>query len=256
MPDYQNQLAQCLSEQTETIARYILENGETVWVRKTGKTVPQWRYALLGMLSKIFRLGALQPVPNLGGKEALVTEARRLRELSAAGVPVPILLAQTDDAIMFSSVGEHGFMHEIEKVSSQLNAFAEGLRAIAAVHHAGQYLSQAFIRNMIRQENGGGIAFIDFEDDPAQYMPLIQCQCRDYLCYLQSAATWLERSGNLAPAVAIWQAHFRSLPAPLQSGLRRNYRSALWLRKLKAQWLGNDTRRLSAMAELLYQADR
>ncbi|WP_107687810.1 BUD32 family EKC/KEOPS complex subunit [Neisseria wadsworthii] len=255
MTDYQTALSQCLSEQTATIASHTLASGETVWVRKVGKHVPQWRYAALGLLSKVFKLGALQPVPNLGGEAALAIEARRLQELEQAGVPAPKLLAQSRKAIMFSCLGANGFMHEIENPATQLASFAEGLAAIARVHKAGQYLSQVFIRNIIRQSDGG-IGFIDFEDDPLLHMQLLQCQCRDYLCYLQSSATWLERTGNLSETVAIWCRHFQSLPENLQTALRKNYLRVLWLRKLTAGWMGSDTRRLSALAQLLYQAEK
>ena len=57
--------------------------------------------------------------------------------------------------------------------------------AIERVHRSGQYLSQAFARNIIVC-NDSQIGFIDFEDDPGRYMPLERCQSRDYLCYLQS----------------------------------------------------------------------
>ena len=64
MTDYSAELARILPGQTHTIARHNLPNGQIVWVRQTGKTIPQWRYSLLGFVARHLRLGALQPVPT------------------------------------------------------------------------------------------------------------------------------------------------------------------------------------------------
>ncbi len=46
---------------------YRLENGERVWVRKAGKRIAKWRYALLGLFAHRLHLEALEPVPHPGG---------------------------------------------------------------------------------------------------------------------------------------------------------------------------------------------
>ena len=93
MTDYSAELARILPDQAHTIARHSLPSGQIVWVRQTGKTIPQWRYSLLGFVARHLRLGALQPVPNAGGSEAIATEAARLRALAAHDIRAPRLLA-------------------------------------------------------------------------------------------------------------------------------------------------------------------
>lgn len=249
MTDYPAELKRLLNIQTDTIARHTLANGETVWVRKTGKSIPQWRYTLLGLLAKTFRLGALSPVPNLGGSAAIAIEANRLKTLSAHSIPAPRLLAELSDGLMFTHLGEHNLLHFLENDTDQLGYWQRGLEAIHAVHRQNQYLSQAFARNIIVQDNGG-IGFIDFEDDPGLHLNLTQCQSRDYLCYFQSTCNWLKKRGNLAEAAIIWQQHRQTLPAETLRQIETTVRPMLWMRRLKARRWGNDTLRLAALAEL------
>ena len=254
MTDYPTILSHLAAEQTATIARHQLADGQTVWVRKVGKTIPPWRYKVLGWIADGFHLGVLQPVPNLGGAASLATEVGRLKALNAANVHAPRLLAEQSDAIMFSHLGETTLLSEVENTADQLSVWMEGLAAIAHVHRQQQYLSQSFARNMIRSPDGR-IGFIDFEDDPGQYMPLLLCQTRDYLCYLQSTAMWLKRKGSLGQAALIWRQHLATLPQDLQQSLLQTSIQAHWLRHLKYQWMGNDTLRLCALGELFYLAN-
>ena len=241
MTDYSAELARILPGQTHTIARHNLPNGQIVWVRQTGKTIPQWRYSLLGFVARHLRLGALQPVPNAGGSEAIATEA-------AHDIRAPRLLAESAGGLMFTHIGDHTLLHHIENSPERLDYWQQGLAAIALVHRSGQYLSQAFARNIIVC-NDGQIGFIDFEDDPGRYMPLERCQSRDYLCYLQSSAVWLQKHGLLDQAAAIWRQHAAALRTPIESAIR----PIGWMRHLQAGFWGNDTLRLAALAALFEQ---
>ncbi|MDO5058468.1 MAG: hypothetical protein Q4D82_00820 [Neisseria sp.] len=255
MTDYAAALARILPQQSGTIAPHILDNGEKVWVRRVGKTVPQWRYKLLGVLSRRLKLGALQPVPNLGGQQALDIEARRLNALAALDIPAPRLLARQNGGLMFSHLGDVTLLTELEHAADPVAAWCDGLNAVLAVHEKGGYLSQAFVRNIIRTDTGE-IGFIDFEDDPAEAMSLENCRIRDWLCYLQSSVTWLKRRGLMAETVAAWQAHETRLPAETVHQLHRTAKKIAFLRGIESERFGNDTLRLAAMAELFYLAKR
>ena len=190
----------------------------------------------------------------MGGSEAIATEAARLRALAAHDIRAPRLLAESAGGLMFTHIGEHTLLHHIENSPKRLDYWQQGLAAIERVHRNGQYLSQALARNIIVC-NDGQIGFIDFEDDPGRYMPLERCQSRDYLCYLQSTAVWLQKHGLLGQAAAIWRQHSSSLPAALRTPIESAIRPIGWMRHLQAGFWGNDTLRLAALAALFEQAN-
>lgn len=249
MTDYQQQLHKILAHQAHTIQQYTLDNGEIVWVRKVGKTIPAWRYRLLDCIANTLKLYALKPVPNLGGYAAIETEVHRLTELNNCGILVPRLLAHTSDGLMFSHLGEHTLLHFIENSTNRLHYFQQGLEAIANVHNKNQCLSQAFARNII-MTNNNHIGVIDFEDNPAAYLPLLHCQSRDYLCYIQSTAIWLQQHQQLNDARRIWQEHAQFLPSEMIDLINQSVSPIRWLRHLKASFWGSDTLRLTALAAL------
>ncbi|WP_274570890.1 hypothetical protein [Neisseria leonii] len=251
---YTEALARLLPRQTATIQSHVLDDGQQVWIRRTGKTIPAWHYRILGGIARLLELDALRPVPNFGGQTALDTEQRRLRQLAAQGVSVPPLLAALPGGIMFGHLGSHSLLAELENGGSPLQTWQDGLAAIAAAHAGQAYLSQAFIRNMVRLEDGG-IGFIDFEDDPGEFLTLPMCQSRDWFCYLQSTALWLDRRGVLAQAAGCWRQHAAALPPEQRAQIRTAARHIAPLRRLRSRKWGSDTLRLARMAELLGGTD-
>ncbi|PSJ79519.1 hypothetical protein C7N83_11690, partial [Neisseria iguanae] len=175
------------------MARHILAGGKVVWIRRAGPHNPAWRYWLMGMLAKLLHAKVLTPVPNLGGPAAIAIETARLNELSAAGIYVPKLLARQANALMISNIPGSNLLERIkqEAIRHDLSSWHAGLLAISHVHAKRQFLSQAFARNMVIQ--GRRVGFIDFEDNPAAALDIIQCQSRDWLCYLQSTLLILQR---------------------------------------------------------------
>jgi hypothetical protein len=253
--DFPAILARLAAQQTAGIACHTLSDGLTVWVRKAGPRNAAWRYALLGMITRPLRLGVLKPVPNLGGEKAVATEARRLRALAAAGIRVPELLAEQSDALLLGSLGGISLEDRIEQEAEngQLAAWAAGLDAIGQVHARGQFLSQAFARNIMA--DGGSIAFLDFEDDPSEVLSLEQCQSRDWLCYLHSTALLLQRHGLLGQAAALWRGKRSARPENIRRLVAQTARPVAWMRRLSSPKWGRDVLRLAALAALFAQAD-
>ncbi|VAW44758.1 hypothetical protein MNBD_GAMMA03-1563, partial [hydrothermal vent metagenome] len=67
--------------------------------------------------------------------------------------------------------------------------FGNCLDAIKQLHQQDQYMSQGFVRNMLKvSDNPVQIGFIDFEDDPLTVMNLPQAQARDLILFINSTA--------------------------------------------------------------------
>ncbi|NMM81227.1 hypothetical protein B2J86_09880 [Acidovorax sp. SRB_14] len=259
-PDYAAFLRRQLPAQQCNVASYTLD-GEEVWLKKAGPRHGLWRYHALGALAGLARLPVLHPVPNLGGRAAIATEARRLRELGALGLRVPPLLAVHADGLLLRHLGAPGqptpsLAHEIEAAvvdgpAAVQALWQQGLDALAVVHGAGSCLSQAFARNLVRCPDGV-VGYIDFEDDPARTLPLAHCQARDALCYVHSTALSLVQGGALGGARALWARWLAQRPPALRAALDGTVARMGWLRYLPAsQRLGRDLQRARAAHDVL-----
>ena len=258
-PDYAAFLRTTLVQQRTPIASHRL-GAERVWLKKAGPRHGPLRYHLLALIAGILRLDVLTPVPNPGGDAAIATEARRLGELTIAGLRVPHVLAQQADGLLISDLGQSGrpalVLHERLDHAAALGpaallaAWRDGLDAIAAVHARGTWLSQAFARNLVQCPDGV-IGYIDFEDDPGQTLAPAECQARDWLSYLHSTAALIDAAAPHA-AGAHWQDALAAASPAVQHRLEVATRRMRWLRHLPAsrRW-GRDTQRVRAVARLL-----
>ncbi|MDM0044891.1 hypothetical protein QTH91_10380 [Variovorax dokdonensis] len=264
--DYAGFLKLALPQQVKLIDRHRL-GDERVWLKKAGPRHSMARYRLLGLAAGMFRLDVLKPVPNPGGEAAIAIEAKRLRKLAQAGLRVPQVLAEQADGLLISDLGESGvgaqmMQERLEQAAAAgpatlLATWREGLEAIARVHRAGCYLSQAFARNLVRCPDGV-IGYIDFEDDPGETLSLDECQARDWLSYLHSTGALVHASAPHA-AGHHWHAVLAEAQEEVRARLSTAARRMRWLRRLPAgrRW-GRDTQRVRAAARLLarwYSAD-
>jgi hypothetical protein len=207
--DYAEFLRITLPQQKKNVASHRF-GSERVWLKKAGPRHGKWGYRVMAAVARMARLDIIKPVPNPGGEAAIATEARRLKQLAAAGLRVPVVLAQQPDGLLISDLGESGratvvLQERLDQAAAAgpaalLSVWREGLAAIAAVHVCGQHLSQAFDRNLVQCPDGV-IGYIDFEDDPAEVMTLAECQARDWLSYLHSTAMMLgaKRCASASP---------------------------------------------------------
>lgn len=257
--DYAEFLRTMLPQQQERIASRRFGN-ERVWLKKAGASHHPLRYRLQALIAKLLRLELMTPVPNPGGEIAIAIEARRLRDLGAAGLCVPRVLAQQADGLLISDLGQSGrppvvLQERLDQAAATgpaalLATWREGLAAIATVHAAGKNLSQAFDRNLVQCPDGR-IGYIDFEDDPCQTLSLAEAQTRDWLSYLHSTAMLVDAASPHG-AQAHWHAALAGANAEVRDRLALAARRMRWLRHLPSgrRW-GRDTQRVRAAASLL-----
>lgn len=261
-PDYAAFLQAQMAGQSANVASYAL-GDEQVWLKKAGPRHGMWRYRVLGALASLARLDVLRPVPNLGGQEAIATEARRLRDLRARGLRVPLVLAEQPDGLLLRHLGRPGeptpslgdeMQAALARPAAVQALWLQGLLALDHVHATGTCLSQAFARNLVRCPDGV-VGYIDFEDDPAASLPLAHCQVRDVLCYAHSTALYLSESGALASARPLWAAWLAERSPAVRAVLAQSIDHMGWLRHLpQSRRLGRDLQRARAAHDLLTPA--
>lgn len=208
------------------------------------------RFWLMSSLARVVRHPLLRPVPAPGGAAAQATEVRRLQALARSGVPVPAVLHQAPDFIVLSHVDGvllSALLTDTPEVA--LPAFERGLRGLAQVHAAGQYLSQAFARNMLLSDPG--VVYLDFEDDPLEVMSLADAQARDWLTYFLSAL-WCVNVPR-AQVLQAWSDVQASISVEVRQRIDGAIERLAWLRHLpnrRDPW-GRDIISLQALADFL-----
>ncbi len=258
--DYAQFLQQHLSQQSFNVVRYELP-GESVWLKMAGPPIAAWRYRALAIAARVLDVPVLQPVVNPGGREALATEVRRLRDLHARGLRVPRVLASSPDGFLMRHLGHPGMpspslSDEIEvaareKPPETLPLWQQGFAAMQLVHTRGTCLSQAFARNMVRCPDGV-IGYIDFEDDPLATLPPALCIVKDALCYAHSTALFLRNAGTLDAARGQWHSWLAQSDPAVRSAMDRTLQQMRWVARLPdSRKLGRDVLRLRAMHGLL-----
>ena len=260
-PDYHAFLQQQLATQPHNVMCHRW-GDEAIWIKRAGAPHGKGRYRAMAVLAGLLRLDVLRPQPNPGGPAAIATEVRRLQDLAAHGVRVPVVLAALPDGFAMRHLGHPGddtpsLGNAIEAAvqandpARALALWQQGLDMLTQIHRQGLCLSQAFARNLVLCPDGG-VACIDFEDDPAALLPLPVCQVRDALCYAHSTAIYLHQSGTLPEAHARWAAWVAQGSAEMQALLATSVRRMGWMRHLPAsRRLGRDLQRVRAAYDLL-----
>jgi hypothetical protein len=208
--------------------------GQAAWLKLSVPQPPAWRYQLLAGIARLLQHSAMQPVRPHGGAAGIRNEAHRLTCLADAGLRVPQLLAHDDHWLLISDLGHTTLESLIRHADpdARLAHWQCGADYIQQVHRAGQYLSQAFSRNLVwSPEHGFGA--IDFEDDPISAMSLVQAQIRDWLPYFFSTAIYFEdRLPQLCEAI---RSVLADEEAAVRDGVYTALRRTAWLRALR--WL-------------------
>ncbi|AOA59068.1 BUD32 family EKC/KEOPS complex subunit [Acinetobacter larvae] len=186
-------LQESLAKQQDNIQSYTVAT-QKVWLKKATARHSTWIYTPLRWLARLFKLNALTPIPNLGGTQAIQCEIQRIEALKALGVSVPQILATQPEGLLTLDAGQqYGLpMYQLDQTLAQcpdpvkkFQYFRYALDAIQHIHNQNSYLSEAFARNILVDEQFHFI-FIDFETDPGRVLDIATCQARDWLCFLFS----------------------------------------------------------------------
>ncbi len=148
-------------------------------------------YTALNTCARLLGVPYLKAAPLTGGAASQATEVARLRTLRAAGVRVPQVLHVADQWFAMQWLGTWPLAVVLRRRELHGGALwrAAG-NEMLYIHRAGQYLGQAFARNMMVGDDRRLAGMIDFEDDPLLVMSLEDAQARNWLEYVHSTM-WL-----------------------------------------------------------------
>lgn len=216
-----------------------------------------WMHLILSAIASLVRVPMIKAVPVYGGARSQEVEIARLKTLADAGLAVPKIMHIAPDYFVMTYLGSSHLAGQLR--GRGFSAFGIWLAAaehIVKVHAKGQYLSQCFGRNMIVDQSKPEPVFagiIDFEDDPAQVMSVLDAQVRDWLIFLQSTVYDLQ-----APE-AILQQTLQKIFSQESPEIRQAFfaqaSKLAWLRYLPSKrkpW-GKDTVSIQAAAQAMHQ---
>ncbi|MCU4338494.1 lipopolysaccharide kinase InaA family protein [Acinetobacter dispersus] len=250
MSDYQTFLESTLTTQSDSIQSYELDSRK-VWLKKASERHGLWLYTPLKWLAKIFNLGSITPVPNQGGSAATQCEFKRIQQLKALGISTPNVLALSKKGILLEDVGsqrQSPVSQLDQKLGSlkdhpeqQFQLFHQAIQSISRLHLQQGYLSEAFARNiLVDQQNQ--FTFIDFETDPQDVLSLHDCFVRDWLLFIFSTAYHFEFEQLEQASQVLYQA-LQDEPQVYKDickvGKRLN-----WVLRLNVSKVGNDGKRI------------
>ncbi len=177
--------------------------------------------------------------------ETLDREVRILRALAAKGVRVPEVVAQGDDWLALSDLGD-SLRVQMGRATSPAELRGLVLSAAHALRHLhanGAWHGSPLVRNLAGELHR--IGFIDFEEDPAARMSEEACMARDVLLFLFSLSSFEKRAPGIMDEAACVLVEGQS--AEVISQLRAARRAVApvlcWLRPF-GRWLGRDVRSL------------
>lgn len=249
MAHFNHFLKSSLPQQNHNIQSYTLGDLK-VWLKKASARHSTWIYVPLRWLARILQLKALTPIPNVGGREAIECEVRRIQSLQQKGIATPKLLAVTPEAILTEDAANDGdavlqFNQALAKYDhdpeQKLALFQSAIEAIQDIHAKKSYLSEAFARNILVNAEHE-FTFIDFETDPGQVLDLDSCQVRDWLCFIFSTAYHFSEP-ELEQACQIFID--RLLPnTKAYLGILNVSGKLRWARRINFEKFGNDGKRI------------
>ncbi|ENW21781.1 serine/threonine protein kinase [Acinetobacter haemolyticus] len=250
MDDFQKFLDTTVTTQQDSIQAYELSTGK-VWLKKASERHGLWLYTPLKWLAKIFNLGAIMPVPNQGGSKAIQCEFNRINQLKQLGISTPNILAISDQGILLEDIGsqrqskvkqlDQALAGRKKKPSVQLSLFEQAIQEIQNIHFKGGYLSEAFARNILIDEQNH-FSFIDFETDPGDVLSLHDCFVRDWLLFIFSTAYHFEFEQLNDASHTLYQvllAEPQVYKDICKVGKRLN-----WISHLNIKKVGNDGKRI------------
>lgn len=130
---------------------------------------------------------------------------------------------------------------QLKDLANRLDLYQDAVAAIQNIHNQNSYLSEAFVRNILVDQDHH-FTFIDFETDPRTVLSLAQCQTRDWLCFIFSSS-YRFSVNELGQLSEIFYMHIKNYPQ-IYAEICKVSHKIQWLLFFKPEKLENDGKRI------------
>lgn len=174
--------------------------GKKYFIKRKRKIRFPFSAILVNGLFDIFKVGFLKVSLKYGGNYSFQNEINFLTRFSQNQIPVPKLVHKDVDFLVLEALGGKSVDDQMSENSKKFPLWSKVLEEILNLHQKGFYLSQGFSRNMMAVNDR--VFFIDFEENPLDYIDLHQAQARDWIFFLLSTVWRFDHFDALLP---LWQ---------------------------------------------------
>lgn len=194
-------------------------NQQLFWMKRRPLSKKKaWHY-VQGIVSQWVAVPFFYPTVSLGGPESLLYEAEQLRLFSERNIPVPRVIAVTDEFLITEDGGVQLHRH-LKKLTDQAEIKCLLDRAVGLVsqtHQAGLCHGRPSLSDMILHNDV--ISMIDLEENPLQVMSLVEAQARDIWLFLLGVARYSPKNGSLL--THLFQTYQQGISSDINHALQR-----------------------------------
>ncbi|MFP8966993.1 hypothetical protein ACKC9G_10480 [Pokkaliibacter sp. CJK22405] len=175
-----------VSASAKRVIRIDWQN-ESFWVKSPEETRVTIWHRLASPLSTLIKNPLLRSTVASGGAEELLAEAARIRLLHQKGMPVPEVVAQSDEWFVIRDGGRsiRGVLKDKTlSAADKLGILQKVAAALGDIHARGGWHGRPALRDILW--DGEQVTFIDFEENLAARLDPLLCQVRDLLLFTHS----------------------------------------------------------------------
>ncbi len=167
-------------------------DGQVAWVKRPEATRSNSFVFFHKIVERVLPK-VLRHTGALGGMDAIRDEAKRLTIFKDAGLPVPSILALTDDSLTLSSAGDQlrEVLRQTSDATQRYQLLQQAMKSLSTVHNANLCHGRPFVKDMTLND-AGDMFWIDLEEDPCTRMSLKDAQARDVWLVLVSFTEFCE----------------------------------------------------------------
>ena len=200
---------------TGTYVTSINWKDQRIWIKTVDQEKSSYSHCVKSWALSLVLPGKMYAPTVACGDDLLAIEAKRLKECEAKKGPCVRLVDQGKNWIAVTDGGTPlRCLFGPLSLKDRLELFKKCLQGIHTLHTHGIVHGRGDVRDIMIQANGK-VCFIDFAEDPLDFLSFDEAQCRDLLCFFITALPHLDEKSEYDEAFAKF--FWKHLPRNLYS---------------------------------------